>query len=269
MIPRVIHYVWIGRNPLPVLAENCIESWKKFCPDYAIKKWDETNFDVFSNRYCKEAYEAKKFAFVSDYIRLYALVNCGGVYMDTDVELVKPIDDYLVHQAFSGFENEKSIPTGIMACEKGFPLFHDLLSDYGDRCFILPDGKQNLTTNVSFITEACLRRGLVLNNSLQTIDGLTLYPNDVFCPKNFIDGKYNTTENTVAIHHFAGSWHSEEQQRNSKFFKQIYNVFGINSPFSKTIVVFFFMIKRAKKYGLFGALKYWHKKYYPHKYSVI
>jgi hypothetical protein len=213
MIPKTIHYIWLGGNPLPPLAEKCIESWKRFCPDYEIKKWDETNFDVSSNQYCKEAYEAKKFAFASDYVRLHVLVNYGGVYMDTDVELIKPIDSYLVHQAFSGFESEKSIPTGIMACEKGFALFNDLLSDYNGRSFILPGGKQNTTTNVHFITESCLKKGLILNNTFQTVDGFALYPYDIFCPKNFDTGKYNVTENTVAVHHFAGSWVPEHKHK--------------------------------------------------------
>jgi len=213
MIPKIIHYVWVGKKTLPALAEKCIESWKKFCPDYEIRRWDETNFDISSNRYCKEAYEAKRFAFVSDYIRLYVLVHYGGVYMDTDVELIKPIDGFLVHQAFSGFEDERSVPTGIMACVKNFPLFCNLLSEYENRYFILPDGKQNLKTNVRYITEACLKKGLVLNNCLQTIDGFALYPSDVFCPKNYFDGKYNVTENTVTIHHFAGSWVSENKQK--------------------------------------------------------
>jgi hypothetical protein len=211
-IPKIIHYVWVGGKPLPSLAERCIESWRKFCPDYEIKRWDETNFDISSNQYCKEAYDMKKFAFVSDYIRLYALVNYGGVYMDTDVELLKPIDSYLAHQSFSGFEDEKRIPTGIMACEKDFPLFCELLSEYCDRKFLLPDGSMNVITNCRYITDLCLKKGLVLINKLQAIDGFTLYPNDVFCPRSFSTGKYNVTENTVAIHHFNGSWLDESRK---------------------------------------------------------
>jgi len=226
VIPKTIHYIWVGGKPLPPLAKKCIESWKKFCPDYEIIKWDETNFDISTSRYCKEAYGAKKFAFVSDYIRLHVLVNHGGVYMDTDVELLKPIDGYLIHQAFSGFENEKSIPTGIMACEKGFPLFHDLLSEYIKRSFILSNGKLNLMTNVRYITKACSKRGLVLNNSLQTVDGFTLYPNDFFCPKSHSSGKYNITERTVAIHHFAGSWVSESEQKIIKERYDFYKKYG-------------------------------------------
>ena len=226
MIPKIIHYVWIGGSPLPSLAKKCLETWKTFCPDYEIKKWDETNFNISSNQYCREAYEAKKFAFVSDYIRLYALVSYGGVYLDTDVELLKPIDNFLVHQAFSGFENDKAIPTGIMACERGFPLFHNLLSEYENRCFTSFNGEYNLTTNVSYITNYCLKHGLVLNGSLQTVDGFTLYPKDVFCPRNFIDGKYDITKNTVAVHHFAGSWKQEDKHKSTHERWDFYEKYG-------------------------------------------
>ena len=115
MIPKTIHYCWFGGNPLPPLAVKCIKSWKKYCPDYEIIEWSEKNFDVSSAPlYVRQAYEAKKWAFVTDYVRLYAMTTCGGVYMDTDVELVKPIDTYLSHEAFSGFEDDTCIPPIIL-----------------------------------------------------------------------------------------------------------------------------------------------------------
>ena len=127
MIPKVIHFCWFGGKPLPDIANKYIDTWKRHCPNYEIKQWDETNFDIASCAYTKEAYEAKKWAFISDYVRLYAMVNEGGIYMDTDVEVLKSLDVFLNHQAFSEFEDEVSIPTGIMGCEKGFPLFKELL----------------------------------------------------------------------------------------------------------------------------------------------
>ncbi|MBQ7544534.1 MAG: hypothetical protein IJT02_06275 [Synergistaceae bacterium] len=135
MIPKVIHYCWFGGKPLPELAQKCLASWEKFCPDYEIVRWDESNFNVNCCDYVREAYEAKKWAFVSDYARLKVLVDNGGVYMDTDVEVIKPLDEFLVHEAFSGFESEKAIPTGIMACEKGFAPFAEMLADYHTRHF--------------------------------------------------------------------------------------------------------------------------------------
>lgn len=206
MIPKKIHYIWFGGNPLTPLAERCIESWKKYCPDYEIIRWDESNFDVGSNRYCREAYEAKKWAFASDYARLWLLVNEGGIYMDTDVEVLGPLDDFLCNEAFSGFEAVDRIPTGIMGSEPGQRLFETLLRAYDDRSFLKADGSLDLTTNVTAITEACLRRGLILNGEKQTIDGFTLYPADYFCPKDWLTKEINLTENSRTIHHFDGSW---------------------------------------------------------------
>lgn len=209
MIPKKIHYCWFGRNPLPDDVKRYIESWKKYCPDFEIKRWDEDSFDINTCEYIKEAYEKKKWAFVTDYVRLHALVNEGGIYMDTDVEVVQTLTPFLEHSAFSGFQDEKSIPTGIMACEPGFPLFAELLGDYKGRHFINPDGSCNTTTNVSYITKSCLEKGLRLNNTFQIIDGFALYPSEVFCAKSPTDGKLFANENTVTIHHFAGSWIDE------------------------------------------------------------
>ena len=210
MIPKKIHFCWFGRGSMPELAQRCIESWRNILPDYEIIRWDEDVFDISSNRYVQEAYEAKKYAFVSDYVRLYALYTQGGVYMDTDVEVLKSLDPFLECTAFSGFENVHSIPTGIMASEKGFPAFGDLLTAYDDMTFMRPDGSYNLTTNVEMITNYYLARGLAQNNSYQVIEGFTLYPNIVFCPYKHEIGSRWFTESTVTIHHKNGSWLTEE-----------------------------------------------------------
>lgn len=210
MIPKVIHYCWFGGKPLPPLAIKCLESWKKYCPDYEIKRWDETNFDVNYNTYVKEAYESKKWAFITDVVRLYALVNEGGIYMDTDVEVIKPLDDLLIYNAVSGFENDAQIPTGLMACIKGYSLFNELLHEYDDLHFIREDGVMDMTTNVVRITNKCLNYGFVPNNKKQTINGFTLLPKDYLCPKSYLDGKIYLTNNTYTIHHFAGSWHTSK-----------------------------------------------------------
>ena len=206
MIPKKIHYCWFGGNPLPPLALTCIESWKKYCPDYEIKEWNENNFDININAYVREAYKAKKWAFVSDVARLWVLVHYGGIYMDTDCELIKPIDKFLEHDAVSGFESPTQIPTALMGCRVGHPLFSELLERYYSRNFIKPNGSYNLTTNVADITEVCLEHGLILNNTSQTVKGFTLYPNDYFCPKDYKTGKLSITQNTCAIHHFNASW---------------------------------------------------------------
>jgi mannosyltransferase OCH1-like enzyme len=206
-IPKIIHYCWFGGKPFSPLIGNCIASWKKFCPDWEIREWNESNFDSNVCQYVKEAYEAKKWAFVSDYARLYALVNYGGIYLDTDCELVKPIDKFLDHEAVSGFENEIYIQTALMGCREGFPLFKELLERYANRRFVMANGRYDLTTNVQDITKFCLDYGFIPNCQKQEVLGLTLYPRDYFCPMD-----YNThtlvaySKNTRAIHHFNASW---------------------------------------------------------------
>ena len=144
MIPKKIHYCWFGGNPLPPLAVKCIESWKKYLPDYEIKEWNESNFDLNYNDYVREAYEAKKWAFITDVVRLYAMVTEGGIYMDTDVEVLKPLDELLQYDAVSGFESSSRIPTGLMACREGQPLFEELLHEYDVLHFKRPDGRVQL-----------------------------------------------------------------------------------------------------------------------------
>lgn len=211
-IPKKIHYCWFGGNPLPPMAVRCIESWKKFCPDYEIIEWNEHNFDLNYNDYVHEAYEAKKWAFITDVVRLYALTTQGGIYMDTDVEVLKPLDSLLEYEAVSGFESETQIPTGLMACRMAQPLFVELLNDYNGVHFRRKDGSLDMTTNVTRITNTCLKYGLVLNNTLQTVNGFTLLPKDYLCPKDHMTKEVRLTENTMTIHHFDGSWLSDEDR---------------------------------------------------------
>ena len=208
MIPKKIHYCWFGKNPLPELAKNCINSWKKNLPDYEIIEWNEDNFDINSCTYIKEAYQVKKYAFVSDYVRLYVLVNYGGIYMDTDVEVIKSIDQFLEYKAFSGFETKNFIPTGIMACEKNFELFNEFLDDYKNCHFIKPDGTFETISNVVKMTNTCKKYGLILNDKYQIIRDFALFPSEYFCPKRKKEKwkEHLITENTYTIHHFAGSW---------------------------------------------------------------
>lgn len=207
MIPKIIHYCWFGRGEKPALAKKCIASWKRTCPDYEIREWNEDNFDVNVNRYVKESYEAKKYAFVTDYVRLYAIYTCGGVYMDTDVETLTNFDSFLHHNAFSGFETDGNVPTGMMAAEKGSLWAKNLLDAYDVRAFILPDGTFDMTTNTTVITNYMVNKGLLLNNQYQDFPNLcTMYPSDYFCPKDHRTGLIHLTKNTVCIHHFSGSW---------------------------------------------------------------
>lgn len=226
MIPKRIHYCWFGGSPLPDSAVKCVESWKRSCPGYEIVEWNEANFDVTCCDYVREAFESKKWAFVSDYARLKVMTEYGGIYMDTDVEVRKPLDCFLKERAFSGFETEDSVSTGIMACEKGFPLFLELLEEYEGRHFILPDGSLDLTTNVISITDACLKKGLKRDNSYQQLCGLALYPKDYFCPKNYLTGELECTERTYAIHHFSASWNNEKQKKWARWERRLIQAFG-------------------------------------------
>ncbi|MBQ0164143.1 MAG: glycosyl transferase [Bacteroidales bacterium] len=207
MIPKTIHYCWFGRGPKNELAIKCIKSWKKFLPDYEIKEWNEDNFDVNLYPYAKEALENRKFAFVTDVVRLYALYTEGGVYMDTDVEVLKTYNPFLHLTMFSGFETDGNVPTGMMAAEKGSIWTKELLDQYDTRHFVLDDGSFDMTTNTTVITNYMLTKGLILNNKYQDFPDLcTMYPAEYFCPKDHTTGKIHITDKTVCIHHFAGSW---------------------------------------------------------------
>lgn len=207
MIPKIVHYCWFGKGPKNELAIKCIASWKKYLPDYEIKEWNEDNFDVNMFPYAKEALENRKFAFVTDVVRLYALYTEGGVYMDTDVEVLKSYNPFLHHHAFSGFENNGYVPTGMMAAEKGSFWAKELLEQYNTRHFILCDGTLDMRTNTEVITDYMIEKGLLCNNTFQEFPGLcTMYPSDFFCPKDHGTGVIHRTRNTVCIHHFAGSW---------------------------------------------------------------
>lgn len=226
MIPKVIHYCWFGGNPLPELAQKCIESWEKFCPDYEIKCWDETNFDVNCCDYVREAYEAKKWAFVSDYVRLYVLYEYGGIYMDADVEVICPLDEILQFEAVSGFENDTDIPTGLIASCKGMPMLGELLNEYEEEHFSKNDGSFDLTTNVTRITRTFLKYGLKQNNTLQTIQGFTFLPKDYLCPKDTETGVITVTKNTLTIHHFDGSWAEKTTRERNRLRWKFIRIFG-------------------------------------------
>lgn len=211
-IPKILHYCWFGGRPKPPLAEKCLKSWKKFCPDYEIREWNEENFDITTAPlYVRQAYEAGRWAFVTDYVRLKALTEEGGIYMDTDVEVVKPFTPYLHHQGFAGFESPERIQTGLLACEKDFPLFREFLSYYDTAQYYNPDGTENITTNVEVLTALCEKYGFLPNDTFQVVQGFAVYPREYFCPVDFDTEKLHRTRKTVVIHWFAASWHTQEE----------------------------------------------------------
>lgn len=198
---------------MPELAQKCIASWHKFMPEWEYKLWNEDVFDVASVPYVKEAYEARRFAFVTDYVRLYALYHEGGVYMDTDVEVLKPLDDLLYLSAFTGYEGSKTMPpvTGIMASEANGMWVREQLDSYDNSHFIQRDGSLDLTTNTIRISRIMRDNGFVQDGKYKIYKDLHVFPVEYFCPRQ-TTGEYLRTENTYCDHHFMGTWNDNKSK---------------------------------------------------------
>ena len=223
-IPKVIYYCWFGRGKMPALYKKCIASWRKYCPDYKIICISEDNFDIDQNRYAKEAYDAGKWAFVSDYARLKVLYDNGGIYLDTDVEIIKPFDSLIEETGYMGFDDDGVVSTGLgFACEKGNELVGALLRDYDDISFILPDGSYDITPCPERNTRVMQKLGLDINNKNQIFMGMHMFPEDYFCPMKYYTGKKIITDNTYSIHHFSASWTSATAKR-TLFLKRLVGV---------------------------------------------
>lgn len=232
MIPKTIHYCWFGGKPLPELAVKCIESWKKYLPDYEIIEWNENNFDVNIIPYTKEAYEAKKYAFVSDYARFWILYHYGGLYFDTDVEVIKPMDDIISKGPFMGCEsdvkeNGKPEDLGVapglgLGVNPGLGLYKEILEMYNTLHFINPNGSYNQKTVVAYTTELLCKYGLKYTNHMQECAGIWVYPKEYFCPKDYETEDLKITSNTRAIHHYDGSWMTNLQKK----YKILVRIFG-------------------------------------------
>lgn len=207
MIPKVIHYCWFGRNSLPPLAMKCINSWRRYLPDYEIKEWNENNFDVNIIPYTREAYEARKYAFVSDYARFWILYNYGGLYFDTDVEIIKPMDRIIANGPFMGCETNVSVAPGLgLGAVSGMAVYKMMLDLYQNMHFHNQDGSLNLETIVSYTTNLFEQYGFNVADKIQTIEGIVIYPKEYFCPIDYQTQKMVITDNTVSIHHYAASW---------------------------------------------------------------
>lgn len=206
---KIIHCCWFGGNKKSPLIKNCMESWQKYLPDFEVMEWNENNFDINVNQYIREAFEHRKWAFVSDYVRLWVLYNHGGIYLDTDVEVFKDMSKFLEHNAFTGFEkynNEIQPITAVMGAQKGNTWIKDLLSEYDGIRFVNPDGTLNLQTNTRRITRQLVEE-LGVNphsDTHQTIgDDIHIYPSTYFCHKD---------KHSYSMHHFNGSWVPKKQK---------------------------------------------------------
>lgn len=206
-IPKIIHYCWFGEKEKPPIVKRCIDSWRAVLKDYEIIEWNENNFDVNQNSYVAEAYKSGKYAFVSDYVRVHALYNIGGVYLDTDVEVFKAFDDLLHHDSFWGFEQENYIATSTIGAAKRNQLIKIFLDSYRNKNFIKEDGAYDDSTNVSIITEILRHIGLEPNGEYQEIQGLgVFYPQAYFSPYDYINCRNIKDHTTYTIHHFYKSW---------------------------------------------------------------
>lgn len=222
MIPKVIHYCWFGRNPKPKEVLDYIETWKKYNPEYEIKEWNEDNFDIHCCKYVWEAYNVKKFAFVSDYARLYALYTEGGVYLDTDVEVKKSFDSLLGNHSFVGWE-DNYLGTGILASVKRQQWVKDILDTYNGENFISWLGKLNTHPNPYRLNDVLRNYGLKMNHKSDVLNtDIAIYPIEVLCANNHEKRKYVITDETISIHHYSGSWSSKKKKNFlTKFMQRI------------------------------------------------
>lgn len=269
MIPKIIHYCWFGRNPLPESALLCINSWKRYFPDYEIKEWNEGNYDVNKVPYIKEAYQNKKYAFVSDYARFDILYHEGGLYFDTDVEVIKKMDDLISMGSFMGCEatlpeSDNQIAPGLgLAANPGLGLYKEMLGFYKDKHFIKEDGSLDLETIVTYTSKMLINHGYdVTNKQIQTIEGISIYPEDYFCPMNYHTGDLSITENTRSIHHYSMTWMNSQMRKEKELEQKLNKKYG--ARISQKIIWFYGwpnrIMKKIKEKGLKGTITFYLNK---------
>lgn len=220
LIPKKIHYFWFGGGQKPSSVQKCIDSWHKNCPDFEIIEWNESNYDIHKHPFMEKAFQDKKWAFVSDYARLDVLLENGGIYLDTDVEVIKDLSPLCSHQAYIGFEKNDLIGDGQgFGGAAGFPIFQEMLACY--------DGLDEYIESPKLRTNVLLRHGLKTDGSRQQVDGMEIYPVDYFCPKSWETGRIKITSNTYSIHHFDGSWHGKSGKKYIVLMRLLNRLFGI------------------------------------------
>ena len=225
MIPKTIHYCWFGEKSKPKLVEKCIQSWIKYCPDYEIIEWNESNFDVHQNRYTTFCYENRKYAFLSDYVRLKTVYEYGGIYLDTDVEVIRKIDELCNNTAFFGFENNEYVATGLgFGAEKNNIIVGKMMAEYE-----FNEGEPIEVKKAPALNTAVLEKmGLVKNGETQIVNGAQIYSSDFFNPYDDPTGRLNITKNTYTIHWFAKSWVSKRKVLRSKLTRPLHRLFGVD-----------------------------------------
>lgn len=231
MIPRTVHYCWISNDPFPELNRNCVQSWMKFLPDYDFILWDYKKIESLNIMWLKQTIEAKKYAFAADYIRIYALFTHGGIYLDTDVELLKSFDQFLNYKFFIGFDYNHNFEPAVFGSIPGYDALSKLLEHYNNRAFIKNSGKYDIKPLPIVFKELLGETFFIkFNGKKQQIEdkGFVIFPSDYFSPKNIYFSRIKTTLNTVAIHHFEGSWVEKNRLYHVKQFihKLLYIISG-------------------------------------------
>lgn len=254
VIPKTIHYCWFGGSPLGPNEVSCIESWKNACPDYEIVRWDESNYDVSKNSYMRDAYNAGKWAFVADYARIDVVNEHGGIYFDTDVETLKPFDEFLACSMFAGWESrdpllnklgikyENSVSFGLgYGAVAHHPVLEDLLSLYAELSFYHEDGSMNLIACPRYQTKSLKKFGLDdrERSRQQLPGGIEIYPEDYFSPKSQLTGLITLTEHTASVHHFSMSWVDEVERRESCLKWKLCKYMDYNSACTVSRAAFF------------------------------
>lgn len=269
MIPKVIHYCWFGRNPLPESAVLCINSWEKYFPDYEIKQWNEDNYNIEKIPYIKEAYEHKKYAFVSDYARFDILYHEGGIYFDTDVEVIKKMDDIISLGNFMGCEatlsgvNNQINPGLGLAAKAGLGIYKEMLDFYEKKHFVKEDGTLDLETIVTYTSNVLEMHGYDnKKKNIQTIEGITIYPEEYFCPMNYHTGELKITHNTRSIHHYSMTWMNSQMRKEKELEQRLNRKCGRHIA-GKIVWLYGLpnrIITKIKKKGIAGTIKFYIKK---------
>lgn len=228
MIQKIIHYCWFGGKEKPELVNKCIRSWLKYFPDFEIKEWNESNFDINCNAYVKQAYENKKYAFVADYVRFWALEKEGGLYFDTDVEVIRPFTELLENEAFVGFETEEYVNPGqVLFAQKPNNLIVKKTREWYETASFLNENGEMIPHTVCTVFSDILKDyGFQPNGQKQVCNGMVLYPIDYFNPYDDATGRLNKTENTYAIHWYAKSWIPKSKRLRSKITRVFHRIFG-------------------------------------------
>lgn len=226
-IPKIIHYCWFGYKQKPENIKRCIDSWKQLLPDYQFIEWNENNFDINNLKYVKEAYSAKKYAFVSDVARIEVLYQYGGIYMDTDVQVLKSFNPLLDSRCILGMEEKEFVATSFMAFEKEHPLLKEFIKLYETLSFYNQKGEIIAGTNVEKLTKILKDKGFVQKNYYQELEnGIKIFPKEFFSPYDYINCYYEITENSYCVHHFFVSWMSKKEQVKKVVKKNLVKIIG-------------------------------------------